>query len=375
VTPVNAIIGQAEMDDREPRAKQAVVSWLRGRSRPLRVLLVVAIAAFAAELAVMILLFSVVPTHPGLAEAVLDATLLVLLLFPVLYLSVVRPMARSIVESERVRSELRAARDELEVRIKDRTAALEAANHDLHTEVGMRRRAETELQRAFEEQRRFLADASHELRTPLTIIRGEAEVALRAPEQRVSEYRESLETIVGLAEHMARVVDDLLFLARSTVGQIEYQMAALELGGLLEAVYHQSRSLAERQRVHLRLAREGPAVVWADAQRLSQLFMILVDNAIKYTPAGGEIRLSLSKAGGMAQVSVADTGMGIPPEELALVFERFYRGQSQRRSSPGGVGLGLAIAKAIAEGHQGTISVVSEPGTGTTFTVSLPLHE
>jgi signal transduction histidine kinase len=372
IRPVNRTI--PAMTQRGVRVPRALLGWLRGRSTPLRVLLVVAVAAFAAELSVMLLLFSKLPTHPGPAEAVLDATLLVLLLFPVLYLSVVRPMARSIVESERVRGELRRARDELEARIKERTAELEAANRELHTEVGMRRRVEAELQRAFEEQRRFLADASHELRTPLTIIRGEAEVALRAPEQRVSDYRGSLETIVALSGHMARVVDDLLFLARSTVGQIEYQMEALDLGGLLEAVYHQSRSLAERQHVHIRLTQEGPAVVWADAQRLSQLLMILVDNAIKYTPAGGEIRLSLSKTEPLAQVSVADTGVGIPREELDLIFERFYRARSDHRQSPDGTGLGLAIAKAIAEGHQGAISVGSEPGKGTTFTVSLPLH-
>lgn len=229
------------------------------------------------------------------------------------------------------------------------------------------------LNKCFEDQRRFFADASHELRTPLTVIRGEAEVALRGPEKPVEEYKEALEGIIALTGQMGRFVEELLFLARSEAGQIRYEMAHIELAPLLlEEVYHQSKGLALLKGVDLKLDFSRPAQIWGDPQRLKQLFLILVDNGIKYTPPGGTVRIALEAESEWATVFVSDTGIGIPPKDLPHIFDRFYRVEAPSPLLEGGTGLGLSIAKSIVEAHKGEISVQSAPGTGTTFTVLLP---
>ncbi len=229
------------------------------------------------------------------------------------------------------------------------------------------------LNQSFEDQRRFYADASHELRTPLTIIRGEAEVALRGPEKPVGEYREALETIVILSHQMGRLIDELLFLARCAAGQIRYEMEQIELDRLLlEEVYHQSKGLARLKGIHLKLDLSQPVEIRGDRERLKQLFLILVDNSIKYTPPGGDVKIGLRDRSEPPTVFVSDTGIGIPEKDLPHVFERFYRAEAARSRSHGGTGLGLAIAKSIVQAHNGEISVQSTPGEGTTFTVLLP---
>lgn len=228
--------------------------------------------------------------------------------------------------------------------------------------------------RAAEEQRRFFADASHELRTPLTIIRGEAEVALRGPDKPTGEYKDALATILSVIGHVQRLAEDLLFVAMSSAGEVRYHMAATELGPLLETVQTGSRRLALIKGVRLELELHRRATVWGDPYRLAQLFLILVDNTIKYTPAGGEVRIVLEADPATAQVRVSDTGIGIAPQELPHIFERFYRGEPSERTAAEGTGLGLPIAKVIAEAHRGEIVVASEPGRGTTVTVRLPLN-
>ncbi len=227
------------------------------------------------------------------------------------------------------------------------------------------------LNKSSEDQRRFYANASHELRTPLTIIRGEAEVALRAPEKPVTVYREALDVIKDVAKQSGRLVDELLFLARSEAGQIQYEMAELALSLLLEEVMRQSESLAVLKGVHQEVDVSRPSVVWGDPQRLRQLFFILMENAIKYTDPGGKVTLTLQAERDRARVLVSDTGSGIPAQELPHIFERFYRVKGLP-GREGGVGLGLSIANSIVSAHEGELGVESALGQGTTFSVLLP---
>jgi signal transduction histidine kinase len=228
------------------------------------------------------------------------------------------------------------------------------------------------LERMLEQQREFLADVSHELKTPLTIISGEAEVALRSPEKTAAEYREALNVIAGSSAEMSRLVERLLFLAKSLSGQIPYEMKVVDLADVLTAAHRQSRLLAERKGVML-LARLGAeAHVHGDADRLRELLVILVDNAVKYTPPGGKVTIEFAADRRRAFVRVSDTGVGIPPESLPFIFRRFYRGGPQTTRPGDGAGVGLAIAKAIVDAHGGEIFVDSQMGKGSTFTVTLP---
>lgn len=228
------------------------------------------------------------------------------------------------------------------------------------------------LNQSFKNQRRFYADASHELRTPLTIVRGEAEVALRGSEKSVQEYRETLETINAVASQMGRLVDELLFLARSEAGQIPYEMTQFALPQLLTEMARQSEGLAALKEVCMELDVRRPLVIRGDVQRLRQLFFILTDNAIKYTNPGGKVTLALKVDPDWARVLVSDTGVGIPKQDLPHIFERSFRANAVPPGFEGGTGLGLSIAKSIVKAHQGEICVESVLGRGTTFSVLLP---
>ena len=230
------------------------------------------------------------------------------------------------------------------------------------------------LRDTFAQQQRFFTNASHELRTPLTIIRGEAEVTLRRPDATTDEYHEVMSRIVAVADQMGRFVDELLFLARSEAGQIEYEMAAVELASVLEEAHDQVRGLALLKGVDLKLDQNGHATVRGDAGRLRQLFLILLDNAIKYTPTGGAVTIRFEVANGSVEVIVSDTGVGISTDDLPHVFERFYRTKTRGQPSEG-AGLGLSIAQSIVKAHGGEIGVRSEPGVGTTFTLTLHSFE
>jgi heavy metal sensor kinase len=222
------------------------------------------------------------------------------------------------------------------------------------------------LEEFFTTQQRLVADVSHELRTPLTTIRGNIDLLRRGATKDPKARQETLEAIEGEVTRMSRMVADLLLLAQADAG-IELDKKPVELDTVLLEVYRQGQLMADS--VEVKLGHEDQAVVMGDADRLKQLLLNLVDNAIKYTPAGGEIRLSLYHEQGWVQVAVSDTGIGILPEDLPHIFERFYRTDKARLR--GGTGLGLSIAKWIAEAHGGHLTVESEVGKGSTFTVWL----
>ncbi len=220
----------------------------------------------------------------------------------------------------------------------------------------------------------FFADISHELRTPLTVIRGEAEVTLRGKEKPISEYRSTLERIVQLSSQMNKLVGDILFLARSESGTLQMELKPTLLMPLLEDVRQETTILAQTRSMTITLEGSSNNVtVQGDTERLKQLFMILTDNAVKYGRKDGAIAIRLETSDREAQVTVTDDGLGIPDSDLPHVFKRAYRVWRGRPSAVGGAGLGLPIAKWIAEAHHGTISIASTITRGTTVTVRLPL--
>lgn len=254
----------------------------------------------------------------------------------------------------------RALRDEeerLQRRVAQRTAALEQANARLAEQDATRRR--------------FLADVSHELRTPLTVMRGEAEVALRSRDAPLDEStRIALGGIVDQAEHMGRLVDDLLFVARREAGEARLALRPVPIEPILEKATADARTIANGSAIEVELATDIRGVmVEADANRLRQLLMVLLDNALRYSPRGGRVRVGTLRTPDGVSIAVADEGIGIPADELPRIFERFVRGSN---AIPGGTGLGLPVAKAIAEAHGGTLAIESQEGIGTTVTLALP---
>ena len=227
------------------------------------------------------------------------------------------------------------------------------------------------LDAAFQEMRQFTADASHELQTPLTILKGEMEVALRSPRS-PEEYQRILKSALEEIDRIARLVDGLLLLARADAGVLRMDRRPADLAQLVEEVYGQTRILAEARSVNLRLGPVEPISVQGDYAHLRRLLLNLVDNAVKYTLPDGHVTISLQPSGGWASIRVGDTGMGIPPEDQARIFQRFYRSAEARSRGEGGAGLGLCIARSIAEAHGGRIEVESATGRGSTFTVLLP---
>jgi two-component system OmpR family sensor kinase len=224
------------------------------------------------------------------------------------------------------------------------------------------------LQRAHVAQQRFVADASHELRAPLTIIHANLELLRRGdalpPGERVSAILEAHTE----AERLARLVADLLALARADAG-LPIRRVPVELDRVLLDVVGEARHLTDGQR--LEIAQVEPLVVDGDPDRLRQLVLILLDNAIRYTPAPGRVVVALRRAGTTAELEVRDEGVGIAAEDLPRVFERFYRADRARSRDPGGSGLGLAIAQWIVARHDGTVTLRSRPGEGTVAAVVL----
>ncbi len=224
------------------------------------------------------------------------------------------------------------------------------------------------LDKVFQAQKNFVADASHELRGPLTVIRGNLDLLKRNLSE--VDRRESLRAIEAEAARMSKIVNDLLVLAEVEAGQREAQ-EWVALQDILREEVGRARTLADNRKIVL--GRQEDISVKGDAQTLKQLLANLVDNAIKYTPEGGTIALSLVRDGEWARLEVTDTGIGIAPEHLPHLFDRFYRVDKARSRSSGGTGLGLAIVKGIAEQYGGKVAVKSEPDKGSTFTVWLRL--
>jgi two-component system OmpR family sensor kinase len=228
------------------------------------------------------------------------------------------------------------------------------------------------LENLFNTQRRFIADVGHELRTPLTVIKGNVDLMRRMG----CSDDESLGGIESEVDRLTRLVGDLLLLAQAESGKMPLDKRIVELDTLLLEALHQMQVLA-RDRLNLRLGEIDQVLVCGDQDRLKQVIVNLVGNAIQYTPEGGEVVVGLGKSSGQAKLTVTDTGPGIPAEDLPHVFERFYRGEKSRtRSRDGkGFGLGLSIAYWIVRNHEGRIEVNSKEGQGTTFCVWLPLAE
>lgn len=228
------------------------------------------------------------------------------------------------------------------------------------------------LDASFQQVRRFSADASHELRTPLTVMKGEAELALRRPRS-AEDYRQVLESSLEEIDRLSRIVDELLFLSRADLGEVPLKLAPVRLDQLLEDLQHQASVLGQDRHVRIAVAPLEPVTVMGDELRLRELLLNLLDNAVTYSHAGGQVEVQLSRAGQTARLSVADHGIGIRPEEQPHIFDRFYRTDAARDHSKKGSGLGLAICKWIAESHQGRIEVESKQGEGSRFTVILPV--
>jgi heavy metal sensor kinase len=226
------------------------------------------------------------------------------------------------------------------------------------------------LENLFEGQRRFLADVSHELRTPLTTIRGNVDLIRRMGKA----DEESLEAVTAEVDRMTRMVQELLLLAQAESGNLPLAQETVDLKSLTKEIHQQAQLLAEG-RVEVLINAQEPIMVVGDRDRLRQILLNLVANALEHTPDGGRIELGLERMEDWSKVTVTDSGKGIPEHELANVFERFYRGdRSRKRSETGGAGLGLSIAYWIARSHDGRIEVESVVGQGTTFSLWLPIN-
>lgn len=226
------------------------------------------------------------------------------------------------------------------------------------------------LEKAYKNQKRFLSDASHELRAPLTTIRGNLDILYKMKNIPESEKEEILEDIRNEAIRMSKLVSDLLSLTRADAGQT-HQKDVINLSAIATVVLSEIKSWDKTVKVEASIKEK--LNIWGDGDLIKQLLLILIDNAINYTSSDGNIYITINKESEQAVIHIQDTGIGIPQEDVPLIFDRFYRTESARRKSPDGTGLGLSIAKWIVDEHQGSIDVKSIPREGTEFIICLPL--
>jgi heavy metal sensor kinase len=228
------------------------------------------------------------------------------------------------------------------------------------------------LEDAIHGSKQFVADASHELRTPLTVMRGELE-SLAQDAQLGRATRETLGSVLEEVERLAEIVESLFALSRLDAGEAHAEWLRFDLAELAATTAEQMSLLAEDKQVRVDCESTAGVTVEGDRARLKQVIVNLLDNAIKYTPRGGRVRLSVRRESGYAVLDVADDGIGIPAEALPHVFKRFYRVDTSRSREQGGAGLGLAIVKSICTAHGAIVEVASAPGRGSTFRVRQPL--
>jgi len=227
------------------------------------------------------------------------------------------------------------------------------------------------LRSSFERERRFTGDAAHELRTPLTVLKGQIEVALnrrRSP----AAYEKTLQELSAQVERLIRLSSGLFFLSRSDQQKLSFEPVDFDLQEWLEILVEQLEPLAREKGLKISLNVPADLSVYGDSDHLIRLFLNIFENALKYTPMGGQITITALKAPEETQILIHNTGPGISQEHLPHLFERFYRVESDRSSQTGGSGLGLAIAHEIVLLHRGEIDVQSEPSQGVTVTVHLP---
>jgi heavy metal sensor kinase len=227
------------------------------------------------------------------------------------------------------------------------------------------------LEDAFGQVRRFAADAAHELRTPLTALRGGIEVALRG-ERTPEEYRRVLRSSLEEVERLTHLAEDLLLLSRFSV-TVSAPRQRVELEPLVMEALDAGTQLAHERGVAIVSTGLTPAAVVGDAGALRRALLNLIDNAVKYTPAGGKVEVSLVRDGGRVAIAVRDTGGGIAPADAERVFQAFVRLDVARQEVPDGAGLGLSIARSIVVAHGGELTLESTPGAGSTFTIRLPV--
>ncbi|WP_094606066.1 Adaptive-response sensory-kinase SasA [Sporomusa silvacetica DSM 10669] len=235
------------------------------------------------------------------------------------------------------------------------------------------RRSMIPIQASWEKQQQFVADASHELRTPLAVVTSNAELILRHPAHSVEEESIRVTNIIREVRRMTKLVSNLLTLARSDANQIEIKLDLVNGKEVIETVTELFIPLAEMEGLTLQVNLGEQLELMADKERLHQLLVILLDNAIKYTPPPGQLLITGSKQGGCMVITVEDSGPGIPTKDLPHVFDRFYRGDKARSREKGGTGLGLSIAKWIVDQHGGKIDVVNKSGGGAKFSIVLPV--
>lgn len=231
------------------------------------------------------------------------------------------------------------------------------------------RKSTLPIEATFEQMRRFLGDAAHELKTPIAVLRAHADVALQRPRD-TDEYRDVLAGISREAERLGALVENMLLLARADAGQWPVRKETVFLDDLLLDAAASARALADRKGVRVEVGDLEESAVRGDAALLRQLFMLLFDNAVHFTPEGGRVSASVRHDGRWCRVTIADTGIGIPATALPYVFERFFRADASR--GRGGAGLGLSIARWIAEQHGAKIELHSKEGEGTTVEIAVP---
>jgi two-component system, OmpR family, sensor histidine kinase CiaH len=232
------------------------------------------------------------------------------------------------------------------------------------------------IKAAMDSQRTFIADASHELRTPVAVVRTNAELLERHmasdPGEESSRDAAAVDDILSESERLGKMVDQMLTLAQADAGEMSLSRSQVALDELIEQVGRSMKALADARSIRLDTQTNGTVQVNGDPARLHELPVILTDNAVKYTDAGGSVDLSVNRSPKRATIEVADTGRGIPPEAVSHIFDRFYRVDKARSRHSGGTGLGLAIARQIVDAHGGTIRIASEVDKGTRVTVELP---
>ena len=229
------------------------------------------------------------------------------------------------------------------------------------------------IDRGYQAQARFVSDVSHELRTPISVVRGYANLLDRWGKDDPETRQEAIEAIVQESESMSQMVEQLLFLARGDNDTQSVSFELVDLSAMAEEVWRETNLLETGREVALQA--QPLVVAQADPRLIKQAFRVLVDNGVKYTPRGGRVELSVRAENGLAQLSVTDSGAGIPREELSQIFRRFYRADKSRNRQTGGTGLGLPIADVIAQRHKGWIEVTIREGLGSRFVLVIPQQQ
>jgi len=227
------------------------------------------------------------------------------------------------------------------------------------------------LENSFAQMRQFSSDASHELRTPLTVLKGQNELIL-SKQRKPEEYQEVISSNLEEINYMSKVLEDLFVLSKSDENQVNLDYKPVDLRALVEEVCKHAEILAEEKNIKIIIAFLEPIEIKGDEVRLRQMVWNVLQNGIKYTQQGGELKISLQNEVDFALLTIQDTGIGIPEEDLPLIFNRFYRVDKARTRDEGGSGLGLSICRQIAEAHKGKIEVESKLGVGTRFKIRLP---